>query len=287
MSDYVQGLILAVLGVVVLRVALTGEYLNYVKPQLQPYLVVSAGLLAVLGGVAIWRSIMPSASLPDAVESRHDSAVGGREHSTAVGGREHSTAVGSREHSGPEQDGQRQDGQIQGQSDEHGGHEHGGPRVGWLLLLPVVTLFAVAPPALGADAAARDSGVVRAAPGEELADLPETAAGAPLPLTVLDLSLRSADPQTGGLRGRLVRVDGFVSEGPGGRWYVTRMMMACCAADGIAVKAEVRGAARPPLDSWIQVEGIVASAASADGETPPAIQVQRMQPIPVPREPYL
>ena len=41
-----------------------------------------------------------------------------------------------------------------GRRHDHGGH---GPRVAWLLLLPVLTIFLVAPPALGSYAALDDA----------------------------------------------------------------------------------------------------------------------------------
>jgi uncharacterized repeat protein (TIGR03943 family) len=44
-----QAVIMLLVGGAVLRASLTGQYLNYVKPGLQPYLIV-AGVILVLGG---------------------------------------------------------------------------------------------------------------------------------------------------------------------------------------------------------------------------------------------
>ncbi|MFI2378715.1 hypothetical protein ACH5AO_27210 [Streptomyces sp. NPDC018964] len=48
------------------------------------------------------------------------------------------------------------------------------------------------------------------------------------------------------LKGRTVRLTGFVTTGDGGTRYVTRLRVACCAADATAVRAEAaRGRRRP------------------------------------------
>ncbi|MDQ1645826.1 MAG: hypothetical protein QOJ50_2010, partial [Cryptosporangiaceae bacterium] len=49
MSREVQGVFVAVAGVIMLRLALFGQYLNYVKPSLQPYLIVASLVVMVLG----------------------------------------------------------------------------------------------------------------------------------------------------------------------------------------------------------------------------------------------
>jgi uncharacterized repeat protein (TIGR03943 family) len=48
-SRELQGVFLTVTGVIVLRLAVSGQYLNYVKPAMQPYLVASALVVAALG----------------------------------------------------------------------------------------------------------------------------------------------------------------------------------------------------------------------------------------------
>ena len=50
MNKQAQAVILLLVGGAVLRASLTGQYLNYVKPGLQPYLIV-AGAILVLAGV--------------------------------------------------------------------------------------------------------------------------------------------------------------------------------------------------------------------------------------------
>ena len=86
------------------------------------------------------------------------------------------------------------DGHDGGHGHEHGGH-HGGaghddghghhePRVGWLLILPVLGLLLVAPPALGAFSADQAGSVL--ASTQQDSDFPPLPVGDPAPSTVLD-----------------------------------------------------------------------------------------------------
>ncbi|MFI6510299.1 hypothetical protein ACIBCT_22060 [Streptosporangium sp. NPDC050855] len=49
---------------------------------------------------------------------------------------------------------------------------------------------------------------------------------------------------------------GFVSPAKKkGQWYVTRMQIACCAADAFPLKVAVKGLDAPPPDTWVAVTG--------------------------------
>ncbi|MEU4824210.1 TIGR03943 family protein [Actinomadura sp. NPDC023710] len=146
---------------------------------------------------------------------------------------------------------------------DHGGHGHGGhgPGVAWLLCLPVLAVFIIAPPALGSFTAAR--GTARAAPpppapAEGFAPLPRT--GAPAPMSMGEFIGRAYEAQTGdpaSFAGVPVRLTGFVSPPAKGErgWRVTRLKVACCAGDAIPFPVIVRGLPRPPADTWVRVEG--------------------------------
>ncbi|MGL4174062.1 MAG: TIGR03943 family putative permease subunit [Actinomycetota bacterium] len=264
MMRYAQGLVLTLFGIVATRVAISDQHLNYVKPSIQPYLIISGLLVTGLGAVVMWRSVIPQQKSHKS-HSRAERGPGGSPEMPAA-------EVSTGRH-----------------RDDDGGHNHhSGPHAGWLLLLPVLTLFTVAPTALGADAASRDSGVINQSTGRQARALPSAPTdGSALTLSVLDLSIRTAEPGVGGLEGKTVRIDGFASPGGSDTWYVTRMMLACCAADGIAVKVEARAVAAPPPDTWIEVVGVVERPASPDGETPPAIRITEIRPISKPRNPYI
>lgn len=143
---------------------------------------------------------------------------------------------------------------------EHG-HAHG-PGVAWLLCLPVLVIFVIAPPALGSFTAARGTG--RAAPpppspAEGFAPLPRT--GAPAPMSMGEFIGRAYAAQTGdpaSFAGVPVRLTGFVSPPAKGErgWRVTRLKVACCAGDAIPFPVIVRGLPRPPDDTWVRVDGV-------------------------------
>lgn len=162
------------------------------------------------------------------------------------------------------------------------GHDHG-TRVTWLLLLPTLVLMLIAPPALGAAAAGRDTGVLSAT-DLQLSRLPPIPAADPADLSLLDVAMRSGFDDVGGLAGRAVRVAGFVEPAEDGGWYLSRISIACCAADALAVKVEVRGAAPPPADTWVEVIGTIETT-SAD--RPPILNAGTVRTIPEPDMPYL
>jgi uncharacterized repeat protein (TIGR03943 family) len=258
----VQAVVLVLLGATITRVAAGEEYLRYVKPVMQVPLLVTGALLVLLGAWAAWRS-----SRPAETHDAHD--------------------VGAPETGGDGVAGA-------GQADTDDGHGHGGePRVGWLLLVPVLAIFLVAPPALGADAAARDSGVVTADAGAALPDLP---AGDPVEITLLDLAWRTSVDDGASVVGRQLRLVGFAAPRPDGGWDLARFTMQCCAADALSVKFPVAGAPAPAADQWVEVIATVqmpavdeatADDVAAAAFTPPTLQVQAITPIDPPRQPYL
>ncbi|MGI5206059.1 TIGR03943 family putative permease subunit [Spirillospora sp. CA-108201] len=144
---------------------------------------------------------------------------------------------------------------------DHDGHAHG-PGVAWLLCLPVLVVFVIAPPALGSFTAARGAGRAAPpppAPAEGFAPLPRT--GAPAPMSMGEFIGRAYEAQTGdpaSFEGVPVRLTGFVSPPAKGErgWRVTRLKVACCAGDAVPFPVIVRGLPRPPADTWVRVDGV-------------------------------
>jgi uncharacterized repeat protein (TIGR03943 family) len=143
------------------------------------------------------------------------------------------------------------------------GHDHSrGPRVAWLLCLPVLALFLIAPPALGSFTASRDTGRTApppAAPSGGFRPLPRT--GPPVPMTMGEYIGRGFEAQTGdptSFQDVPVRLTGFVAPAPKkeGGWRIVRLKIACCAGDAIPFPVTVRGLPRPPADTWVQVVGV-------------------------------
>lgn len=141
---------------------------------------------------------------------------------------------------------------------DHGhGHDHSrGSRVAWLLCLPILAIFAVAPPALGSFTASRTNPRTVAPPKSSDDSLPPGTT--PLPMSIGEFMGRSFLAQTGEkptLTGRSLRLLGFAAPRKGGGWYLTRLQVSCCAADAIALQIVIRGVPEPKKGAWVNVVG--------------------------------
>ncbi|MEU0004232.1 TIGR03943 family protein [Streptomyces sp. NPDC006314] len=175
------------------------------------------------------------------------------------------------------------------------GHPHPGqrdkaahpePRVAWLLLLPLLALILIAPPALGSYSALR-SGTALQKP-YAYGPLP---AGDPVPLSVVDYASRAAYDHGRSLHGRPVRVTGFLALDHSGAPYLVRMALNCCAADAQPVKIALTGELPPVLrpDAWLEVTGAYTPQLTRDpvNKGPvPYLKVTSVRPVPVPHDPY-
>jgi uncharacterized repeat protein (TIGR03943 family) len=176
-------------------------------------------------------------------------------------------------------------------ADATSGHGHR-TRSTWMLVLPVLTIFLVAPPALGADAVNRSNGRTAASGQNQRAIVktyfPPLPAGAVVPMPVSEVVTRASSDATNSLNGRTVALTGFVVRTKAGV-YLVRLVIACCAADAFPVKTKLDGANLSALknDEWIETTGIVApdSATSANGYTP-TLATASMRQIPAPANPY-
>ena len=167
--------------------------------------------------------------------------------------------------------------------DEGHSHVHG-PRAAWLLLLPVFAIFLIAPPALGAFAAARDT--TNAVPPAE-AKAPPLPPGDPVDVTVADYVGRAVWDSGLTLEGRTVQMTGFVTPNPEGGWWLTRLALACCAADAIASKVQAVDAPDLPADTWVTVTGTWIPGGGTKSSTAiPLVQVQDLVEVPQPKNPY-
>ncbi|WP_336322001.1 TIGR03943 family putative permease subunit [Streptomyces lavendofoliae] len=222
MRRHVQAVLLLLTGAAVLHISLLSEvYLRYVKAGLRPFLIASAVLLLVLGVVGAVRDGLPFAPR------------------RGTGEKEDAPADA--------------DGDEYGQAHGHG-HAHGsGPRVAWVLFLPVLALLLYAPPALGSYTAARETGnaVARVARFDRLPDTD------PVPLALSGFIARVQQDRDRSLAGRTVLMTGFVTPAKdrAGTWYLTRLVVSCCAADSRSLRVRVHGAPAPPADTWVTVTG--------------------------------
>ncbi len=245
MKRDLHGLILMLVGATLLKLAVTGDYVRYVKAGLRPYLI-AAGVVLVLVAVLSLLSGLTSARQ------------------------------------------ERDDGHDHGHGHGHG-HTHGRGwwDVAWLLVLPMAALLLVAPAALGSFSASRSGTALKAVPSSDFVPLPS---GDPVRVSVLDYASRAVYDQGRSLEGRHVTLSGFLLAGPQG-WYLTRMVITCCAADAQPVKVGLMGAVPNGLSAndWLEVTGTYTTKVDHDtvnGETIPYVDVTSTHPISAPKQQY-
>ncbi|WP_030168344.1 TIGR03943 family putative permease subunit [Spirillospora albida] len=176
--------------------------------------------------------------------------------------------------------------------DGHEGHHHGpgGPRVAWLLCLPVVAIFAIAPPELGLFTAVRAGARPAAPPPKPAGDDQALPPGRdPFPLSIGEFMLRVYDAHNGRaatLTGRRVELTGFVTPGAKGGWSVTRLQLNCCAADAIALRVAVLDAPAPANGRWVKVVGVWQPGDDPQGDPLYQMRTQKVTPTRKPGTAY-
>ncbi|MER7838263.1 TIGR03943 family protein [Streptomyces sp. NPDC096040] len=165
-------------------------------------------------------------------------------------------------------------------------HAHPEPRISWLLVLPLLALILIAPPALGSYSAMRAGTALQQPYG--YTKLPT---GDPIPLNLVDYAGRAVYDHGRSLDGHSVRITGFVAVDTAGTPYLVRMALNCCAADAQPVKIALTGRIPPVLqpDAWLQVTGTYTARRTKDpvnGGPIPFLKVTEAKPIPTPADPY-
>ncbi|MFJ3308759.1 TIGR03943 family putative permease subunit [Streptomyces sp. NPDC086549] len=137
--------------------------------------------------------------------------------------------------------------------DDGHGHDHSAvPRVAWLLLLPALSLLFYAPPALGAYTASRQP--PKAVPEQSGFDPLPTAS--PVPMTLTDFTSRVQQDRKQAIKGRTIQMTGFVTpDKRSGSWYLTRIILNCCAADAQSIKVRIYGDPTLSANTWVSVTG--------------------------------
>jgi uncharacterized repeat protein (TIGR03943 family) len=252
-----QNILLILLGGALVKIAVNGDYLRYVKPAQQPWVITGGAVMVLLGAVAIVR---------DLLAARAKVAAG------AVPG----TAPDTPDHGGHEG------------HESHEGHAHSA-RPAWLLLVPVLAVFLVAPPALGADSVIRtESRVPASAAAANAVAFPPLPAGNVVPLPVNEFVSRAGWDAAGTLDGRTVSLTGFVVH-TGGSTLLARLVISCCAADAFPVTVRLRGGEADHLasDAWIQVTGeVVPRTSTKENSYTPDFTPASVTTVPAPKDPY-
>ncbi|ADI04578.1 hypothetical protein SBI_01457 [Streptomyces bingchenggensis BCW-1] len=176
----------------------------------------------------------------------------------------------------------------------HHGHDHGdghghagGPKVAWLLYVPALTILFLAPPALGSYTASRDDATAPKAPSSGDSLFPALQDTGVVPMSLNDFSARAVWDTSRTLKGHTVRLTGFVTPGRHGTWYVSRLVISCCAADAQVRKVRVHGAAAPPADAWVTVTGTWHPTGKiGTDDASPALDATMVTRVPAPKDPY-
>ncbi|GGR85327.1 hypothetical protein GCM10010269_25550 [Streptomyces humidus] len=303
MNRQSQSAVLFLLGAALLHAGATDLYLRYVKAGLRP-LLLAAGAVLILTALATgWYERRrtkrhrqePGPQTHDHSHTRAEDHAHTRvedhphDHPTS---RTHTRAAAQADDHAHAQsdDHARAQARVQAPSEAEAqaqaAHSHPEPRVAWLLILPLLALILVAPPALGSYSATRTGTALQ----EPLA-YPSLPATDPLPLGVVDYAGRAVYDHGRSLAGRAVRLTGFVALDQDGTPYLVRMALNCCAADAQPVKIGLTGRIPPVLqpDAWLTVTGVYTPRTARDpvnGGPIPFLKVTQAKPAPTPSDPY-
>lgn len=252
------GMLVTAVGIFALVVGLTEIINRYLRPSMAKWMVLSGIVLVVLGVAML---------LTGWWDRRHPAADG----------------------------------------DPHDGHDHDHDhghrfsRVGWLLAAPIVFAIVVNPGALGSYAVGRQTDA------RDLAtldfDLEEhlrthTYGGQAAELNISQVLIAADDVEQEALLAETpVRLEGFVVNQhlPADRFLLARILVGCCAGDGIPLAVEMAGYDGPPLDDdqWVRVTATLdpaateAKRASGENYAEAVFEVESVEEIDVPSEPYL
>ena len=166
-------------------------------------------------------------------------------------------------------------------------HDHDKSKAPWLILIPVLVLLLAAPPALGADAVARN------ASSQALAGMamhfPALPAGANPSIGMEDLILRALYDADNSVEGVPVTVTGYRARGDGytDGYTVARILIICCAADANSMQLHIAGDAPFSANTWVDaVVTVVPNTATTDNGYVPTVTVTSMTPVQQPNDPY-
>lgn len=165
-------------------------------------------------------------------------------------------------------------------------HKHGAT---WFLVLPIVLLIFIVPPALSArsiapaNIAASSNTPRRAFPPLPPGDAPAV----PLPEVLMRIAAGSSDT----LAGRTITVTGFTFK-EGARTDLAKIVIVCCAADAQLARLQMSGPAAAsasalPENTWVSVTGTVPDGQSYRGPSSiPVIEVKGVTRTDPPKSTY-
>jgi len=283
-----QSIVVALLGGLLISITLSHRFTSYVRPGFAPLLLIGGGILVLVGVLSLVLAMRADAK-KDRAGATQKSVTG-------------APVV----------------------RDPHD-HDHDKSKAPWLLLIPVLVLLLVAPPALGADAVARNANSQALAGVDVVArdnstskdgagggggykfndgsgsaadstgsrrtmHFPALPAGDNPSVGMKDLILRALYDADNSVEGVPVTVTGFIA--PPGDGYtdgytVARIVISCCAADANPMQLHIAGDPPFPADTWVDsVVTVVPNTATMDNGYVPTVTVTSMTPVPQPDDPY-
>lgn len=304
MNRETQSVLVSLLGGLLVSITLSGRFTSYVKPGFAPLLLIGGGVLVVVGVISLVLALRD--------ESRERRSSGG----VAAG---HGAAPAA-----ADADAEPVAAAVD-VVDVHG-HDHDRSKAPWLIVVPVLVLLLVAPPALGADAVARNAtsqalnGAVQDAPtlndqsgagggstggyafndgsgsvtdssgSRRIQHFPALPDGADPTIGIKDFVLRALYDADNSLTGHPVTVIGFIAppgDGYTSGYTIARMVISCCAADANPMQLHVDGTPPYPVDTWVSaVVTPVDNTATIDNGYVPTVTVTSLSQIGQPSDPY-
>jgi len=173
-----------------------------------------------------------------------------------------------------------------GKAAEEHDHEHShSSRSTWLMLLPVLAVFLVSPPALGGDVVSSAADTNQTQRARNL--LGELPAGDVIGLSMTEFVTRTAWDESGTLDNRRVKLTGVLTRAEGDT-FVARLAISCCAADARPLKVKLIGDVPSlPDEQWVEVTGqVVPKSASEQNSWVPSFTVESANSVAEPAEPY-
>jgi uncharacterized repeat protein (TIGR03943 family) len=167
-------------------------------------------------------------------------------------------------------------------------HDHSSGIV-WMLVVPILVLIFITPPALRPSAAAPS---VTSVSSDVLNQaFPPLPPGAAPEVSLPEVLMREAHDTTGALNNRSITLTGFVLNEAQGV-DLGRIVIICCAADAQLARIHLRGpaangAAGLPDNTWLRVEGKVTPAPRQPNSAAiPTLQATTVTRIEAPANPY-
>lgn len=304
MNKETQSVVVSLLGGLLVSITLSGRFTSYVKPGFAPLLLIGGGVLIVVGVVSLILAL------------RDDS----RQRKAATGAATHDHGPSAADDAGTAE------AKTATLLEDAHGHDHDKSRAPWLIVVPVLVLLLVAPPALGADAVARNAtsqalnGAVQNAPtlndqsgagggstggyafndgsgsvtdssgSRRIQHFPALPDGDNPTIGIKDFVLRALYDADNSLTGHPVTVVGFIAppgDGYSDGYTIARMVISCCAADANPMQLHVDGPAPYPVDTWVSaVVSPVDNTATLDNGYVPTVTVTSLTQIEQPADPY-